>query len=84
MNLTPFLPAPRNVTAMLVRYALEYRSLWKAQIVRDLVDRLIYLLAFGFGMGALIKTMDGLPYLDFLVPGVAASTGASLAGCRAR
>ncbi|PZP38749.1 MAG: hypothetical protein DI585_06445 [Pseudomonas fluorescens] len=64
-----------NLTPILMRFGLEYRSLWKAQIMRDLLDRLLYLLAFGFGMGALIKTMDGLPYIDFLVPGIAASTG---------
>ncbi|RYG61653.1 MAG: hypothetical protein EON60_02800 [Alphaproteobacteria bacterium] len=64
-----------NLKPMLLRFALEYRSLWKAQIFRDLLDRLLYLFAFGFGMGALVKTMDGLPYIDFLVPGIAASTG---------
>ncbi len=64
-----------NMKPMLLRFGLEYRSLWKAQIMRDLLDRLLYLFAFGFGMGAIIKSMDGLPYLDFLVPGIAASTG---------
>lgn len=64
-----------NLKPMLLRFFLEYRTLWKALIMRDLLDRLIYLVAFGFGMGALIKTMNGLPYLDYLVPGIAASTG---------
>lgn len=65
----------RNIRPMLLRFFLEYRSLWKAQIFRDLIDRVLYLFAFGFGMGAIVKTMNGLPYLDFLVPGIAASTG---------
>lgn len=64
-----------NLKPMLLRFGLEYRSLWKAQIMRDLLDRLLYLFAFGYGMGAIVKTMNGLPYLDFLVPGIAASTG---------
>lgn len=74
-NLTAARDFAHNLTPILMRFGLEYRSLWKAQIMRDLLDRLLYLLAFGFGMGALIKTMDGLPYIDFLVPGIAASTG---------
>lgn len=65
----------KNLKPVLLRFFLEYRQLWQALLMRDLLDRLIYLMAFGFGMGALIKTMDGLPYLDFLVPGIAASTG---------
>lgn len=65
----------RNLRPMLLRFALEYKQLWRAQIMRDLLDRLLYLTAFGFGMGAVVKTMNGLPYIDFLVPGIAASTG---------
>lgn len=65
----------QTLKPMLLRFFLEYRQLWKALLMRDLLDRLIYLLAFGFGMGAIVKTMNGLPYLDFLVPGIAASTG---------
>lgn len=77
MNKTIAIPRIEMATLkpMLLRFFMEYRQLWKALLMRDLLDRLIYLLAFGFGMGALVKTMDGLPYLDFLVPGIAASTG---------
>jgi len=64
-----------HVKALLMRFWLEYRQVVRVQIVRDLLDRLIYLFAFGFGMGAVVKTMDGMPYLTFLVPGIAASTG---------
>jgi lipooligosaccharide transport system permease protein len=69
------LPQWRTLVPILTRFWWEYRSLWKALIMRDLLDRLIYLVAFGYGMGAIVKTMHGMPYLNFLVPGIAASTG---------
>lgn len=65
----------RHIGHLLMRFWYEYRQIWKTVLLRDLMDRLLYLFAFGFGMGALVKTMDGLPYLTFLVPGIAASTG---------
>lgn len=68
----------RNITPILLRFAFEYRTVWRAQLMRDLIDRLLYLFAFGFGMGAIVKQMNGLPYIDFLVPGLAASTGVSV------
>lgn len=73
--LRDIIPTPRTLAPMLTRFWWEYKQLWRALIMRDLLDRLIYLIAFGFGMGAVIKTMHGIPYLQFLVPGIAASTG---------
>ena len=73
--LTALIPSPRTLAPILMRFWWEYRQLWRALLMRDLLDRLIYLLAFGFGMGAIIQTMHGIPYLMFLVPGIAASTG---------
>ena len=51
---------------------------WKSNIysvvVRNVVDPLLFVFAFGFGLGAIIDTMDGLPYLMFVVPGMMAQT----------
>jgi lipooligosaccharide transport system permease protein len=68
-------PDPRNVRLLLVRFWYEYRELWKTQIFRDLLDRLIFLIAFGLGMGNLLASSHGGNYLAFIVPGMAASTG---------
>jgi lipooligosaccharide transport system permease protein len=72
-RLTTLLPTPRHVGLLLVRYWYEYRQLWKTQIFRDLLDRLLYLFAFGFGFGGLMAASHGGNYLAFLVPGIAAS-----------
>lgn len=70
------LPNPRHIGFLLMRYWMEYRQLWKALIVRDFLDRFIFLLAFGFGLGSVVPTMGGVPYLTYLVPGIACSAGA--------
>lgn len=66
---------PRHVRLLLVRFWYEYRQLWRMQILRDLLDRLIFLMAFGLGMGGLLASSHGGNYLAFIVPGMAASTG---------
>lgn len=43
-------------------------------ILRDVLDRLLFLFAFGYGFGAIIPQMDGVPYLAFLAAGIAASS----------
>lgn len=65
-----------HIRLLLIRYWMEYRQLWKALLVRDFLDRFIFLMAFGFGIGSVIDTMDGVPYLTYLVPGIACSAGA--------
>lgn len=69
------IPTFSHVRLLLIRFWYEYRELWKFQFVRDFLDRLIYLLAFGFGMGGVMAASHGSNYMAFLVPGIAASTG---------
>lgn len=69
------LPNTARTRLLLVRYWYEYRRLWKTIIFRDFLDRLLYLLAFGFGMGGIMSASHGGHYLAFLVPGIAASNG---------
>lgn len=68
-------PNLHHIRLLLIRFWYEYKQLWKFQFVRDFIDRLIYLLAFGFGMGGVMAASHGDNYMAFLVPGVAASTG---------
>lgn len=67
--------SPTAVLTLVSRFAQEYKQLWKTLLFRDLLDRLLFLVAFGFGMGGTIASMGGMPYLNFLVPGIAAAAG---------
>lgn len=66
--------SPQAILALLTRYWLEYSQVWKALLLRDVLDRLLFLFAFGFGFGAIMKEVDGIPYLGFLAAGLVCSS----------
>ena len=73
--MTHYLPHLPLTLSLLTRFSREYQRLWKTLIFRDLLDRLLFLLAFGFGMGGVIRGFENSSYLAFLVPGIAAMAG---------
>ena len=52
-----------------------YRRIWPSTILSTLFDPILYLLAMGFGVGAYItQDIDGVSYLQFIAPGLVASS----------
>jgi lipooligosaccharide transport system permease protein len=51
-----------------------YKYVYKSTIVSNLFDPLIYLLALGFGLGAYVTRIAGLSYIQFIAPGLIASS----------
>ena len=53
-----------------------YATTWKTNFLPPLLEPVLYILAFGVGMGSLIGTVQyfgvEMPYLDFMVPGIVA------------
>ena len=47
-----------------------WRKLLLASIVGNLVDPLFWLVGLGFGLGSLLPTVGGMPYLEFLGSGM--------------
>lgn len=56
-------------TAVWLRNALVWRKIACASLLANLGDPLIYLLALGYGLGALIPDVAGVPYITFLAAG---------------
>ncbi|MGE5472110.1 MAG: ABC transporter permease [Bacteroidota bacterium] len=57
------------------RNFLVWRKLALPSILGNLADPLIYMLGLGYGLGAMLPTVDGQPYIGFLAGGtVCAST----------
>ena len=52
---------------------IEFKRGWVQITLSAMVAPILYIIAFGFGLGGKVE-MDGRPYLDFLLPGVIALT----------
>jgi lipooligosaccharide transport system permease protein len=62
------------VQGVMVREVVNFSSFWRSSTFSSTVDPTIYLLAFGFGFGTLVATVDGHPYIDFVGTGIVATT----------
>ena len=51
---------------MLVREVINFSSFWQSTTFSSTVEPTIYLLAFGFGFGSLVSTVDGYDYVEFV------------------
>jgi lipooligosaccharide transport system permease protein len=59
---------------VLAREIVNFSSFWRSSTFSSTLDPTIYFLAFGFGFGALVKRVDGHPYIDFVGTGIVATT----------
>jgi lipooligosaccharide transport system permease protein len=68
-------------------YFAQYKRVWRGTIISSAVTPVIYLLAFGFGLGTLVdRTTDlpeGITYLEFVAPGLLAATAMQIASFEA-
>ncbi len=54
------------------RNFLVWRKLWLPSILGNLADPMIYMLGLGYGLGALLPEVGGVPYIVFLAAGTVA------------
>lgn len=73
MPLRDLVPSPRHAAAVWRRNARVFSKLWKGVLLPQFVDPLFYLVALGFGLGTYIASINGIPYRDFIAPGLIAS-----------
>ena len=64
---------PAAVAGVFSRELTVFTRYWVSTTFSSVVEPTIYLLAFGFGLGALLATVDGLDYLDFIGTGIVAT-----------
>ena len=64
---------PASIAGVMSRDLEVFRRYWKATTFSSIVEPTIYLLAFGFGFGALVTKVNGLDYVQYVGTGVVAS-----------
>ena len=75
----PARPSPPALP-VLEYHLVNYRRTWRATVLSSFVLPLFTLLGFGLGVGSYIDgDVGGVPYLDFLVPGLIAVTALQVA-----
>lgn len=60
------------VLGVVAREWILYTQSWRSTTFAAVVEPTLYLLCFGFGMGALVGTLAGYSYIDFLGTGIVA------------
>ncbi|HEX6585237.1 MAG TPA: ABC transporter permease [Solirubrobacterales bacterium] len=71
--LRDMVPVPRLAAAIWMRNARVFSKLWRGALLPTFLDPFLYLLALGFGLGTYVATINGIPYKEFIAPGLIAS-----------
>src|SRR5262245_36439049 len=71
--LRELVPAPRFAAAVWLRNFRVFSKLWRGALLPTFLDPFFYLLAMGFGLGTYVAHINGIPYKDFIAPGLIAS-----------
>lgn len=61
----------RTFQTLLKREVLRFMRVWTQTLIPPLLTSLLYVVVFGMALGARIREIDGIPYLQYILPGIA-------------
>ncbi len=64
------MPFVAGASAVWLRQLLVWRKLIWSSLAVNVLNPILFLFAFGFGLGAVVQQQGGVPYLAFVVPGM--------------
>jgi lipooligosaccharide transport system permease protein len=65
---------PAAITGVMSREVANFRTFWKATTFSSVLEPIIYLLAFGVGLGStIVDRVEGLEYVEFVGTGMVAT-----------
>ncbi|MEW6117064.1 MAG: ABC transporter permease [Nitrospirota bacterium] len=56
------------------RHFSVYTKLYKSSFALNFAEPILYLTAMGFGLGAFVTEIRGMPYINYIAPGIIASS----------
>ncbi|MGB9886325.1 MAG: ABC transporter permease [Moorellales bacterium] len=56
------------------RHLVVFKKNWKSNLMFNFVEPLLYLAAMGYGLGSYVRNLEGWSYLQFVAPGLVASS----------
>lgn len=56
------------------RHMAVFRKIWFTTIMFNFIEPLLYLTAMGYGLGTFVQDMEGMTYLQYIAPGMVASS----------
>ena len=64
---------PAAIAGVMSREIINFGSYWRSASFSSAMDPTVYLLAFGLGLGTILKTAGGHDYVDFVSTGMVAT-----------
>ncbi len=64
----------KRILSVWQRHWTVYTKLYKTSFALNFAEPALYLLAMGFGLGAFVQNIHGVPYVKFIAPGIIASS----------
>ena len=65
---------PAAITGVMSREVANFRTFWKATTFSSVLEPIVYLVAFGLGLGStVVDRVDGLEYVEFVGTGMVAT-----------
>ncbi|HWR41874.1 ABC transporter permease [Sporomusa sp.] len=56
------------------RHMAVFRKIWFTNIMFNFIEPLLYLTAMGYGLGTFVQDINGLSYIQYIAPGMVASS----------
>lgn len=64
----------KRVLRVWQRHWTVYTKLYKTSFALNFAEPALYLVAMGFGLGAFVQNINGVPYVNYIAPGIIASS----------